>query len=128
MKQFIIASLIAVAAVPAMAQMSDPPQKQQDPAPGRDLMEEGAKLLFRGLMSQAAPALRDLQDLADDVGPAMKMLREEMGPALAEIMANIDDISNYMPPKILPNGDIIIPRKPDAPRYVPREDAADVEL
>ena len=128
MKQIILASLIAVAALPATAQMTDPPQEQPDPAPGRDLMEEGAKLLFRGLMSQAAPALRDLQDLADDVGPAMKMLREEMGPALAEIMANIDDISNYMPPKILPNGDIIIPRKPDAPRYVPQKNDAEVDL
>lgn len=53
---------------------------------GLSLMEEGARLLFRGLLDELEPALRDLEGL-------------------------IDDLSAYHPPEILPNGDIIIRRK-----------------
>ncbi|RYH01824.1 hypothetical protein EU805_11555 [Salipiger sp. IMCC34102] len=118
MKQIVLAASLALAAVPATAQEEER---------GRDLMEEGAKLLLRGLLNEASPAIRELQDLAQDVGPAMRMLREEMGPALAEIMANIDDIGNYLPPEILPNGDIVIRRAPTAPPYAPPVED-DVEL
>ena len=111
MKQIVLAACLALAAAPAAAQSTPPPE-------GRDLMEEGAKLLLRGLLNEAEPAIRELQDLANNVGPAMQMLREEMGPALAEIMSNIDDIGNYQPPEILPNGDIVIRRDPAAPPYV----------
>ena len=117
MKHVILAASLALTAVPATAQ-----EAQQ----GRDLMEEGAKLLLRGLLNEAAPAIRELEDLANNVGPAMEMLRNEMGPALAEIMANIDDIGNYQPPEILPNGDIVIRRDPLAPPYTPDPD--DIEL
>ena len=111
MKQIVLAATLAFAAAPVAAQSTDAPQ-------GRDLMEEGAKLLLRGLLNEAEPAIRELQDLAENVGPAMQMLREEMGPALAEIMSRIDDIGNYQPPEILPNGDIVIRRDPAAPAYV----------
>ena len=39
----------------------------------------------------------------------------EMGPALAEIADKVEDWSRYEAPEILPNGDIIIRRKPDLP-------------
>ena len=111
MKQLVLATAIALAAAPVAAQSTDAPE-------GRDLIEEGAKLLLRGLLNEAEPAIRELQDLAQNVGPAMQMLREEMGPALAEIMSRIDDIGNYESPEILPNGDIVIRRDPTAPPYV----------
>lgn len=128
MKHLIAASFLAFMAVPATAQLADPPvERSEDESPGRDLIEEGAKLLFRGLLNEAEPALRDLERFAGDIGPAMRMLREEMGPALADIIARIDDIKNYESPEILPNGDILIRRTPDAPDYVaPAED--DIEL
>lgn len=119
MKHIILAATVALTAMPAVAQMTDPPTEREDAPQGRDLMEEGAMLLLRGLMKEASPALRELQDFADDIAPAMKMLRDEMGPALADVMARIDDIKNYGPPDILPNGDIIIRRRPDAPTYMP---------
>lgn len=84
-------------------------QEETAPAPsdtedGFSLMEEGAKLLFRGLMSEMEPAL-------DEMGRALS----EMEPAFQELLALIDDIRNYDPPRVLENGDILIPRKPDAP-------------
>ncbi len=113
MKHFAAALAIALTVSPAVA---------QDTQEGADLMEEGAKLLLRGLMNEMEPALRELEEFAEDVGPAMKLLADEMGPALADLMSQIDDIRNYDPPVILDNGDIIIRRRSDAPAYEPQED------
>ncbi|KQI67832.1 hypothetical protein AN189_13715 [Loktanella sp. 3ANDIMAR09] len=125
MKHLILAAALTLSALPANAQEAE----AEADTGGRDLIEEGAKLFLRGLLREADPAIRELQDLANNVGPALQMLREEMGPALAEIMSRIDDIGNYENPEILPNGDIIIRRAPDAPAYVPPEGAlGDVEL
>jgi hypothetical protein len=100
-----------------------------DPAPseGIDLMEEGAKLLLRGLLSEVEPAMDDLQALAEEFGPQMQMFVGEIGPAFAEIIEKIDDFSQYQAPELLPNGDIIIRRREDAPAFQP-ELAPDIEL
>lgn len=132
MKKLILASVLALTAVAAVAQMSDPPVESpeavEEQRPGRSLMEEGAKLLLRGLLSEAEPAMRDLQEFADQMGPAMKSLTDQMGPALADIMAMIDDIKNYSGPELLPNGDIIIRRAPDAPKFVPSDPPREIDL
>ncbi len=82
-------------------------------------MEEGAKLFFRGLMSEMEPALDELESMMRDVQPMMRDFMVEMGPALREILEQVEDWSVYHPPEILPNGDIIIrrrsPREPDLP-------------
>lgn len=113
MKQFALAFALVLSTSPVTA---------QDTEEGFDLMEEGAKLLLRGLMTEMEPALKDLEDFAQEVGPAMKLLADEMGPALAELMNQIDDIRNYDAPEILPNGDIIIRRRVDAPTFEPGEE------
>lgn len=82
---------------------------------GTSLMEEGAKLFFRGLMDEMGPALRELEGLADDIEPAIRSFAEEMGPALRDLMAQVEDWSAYEPPVVLPNGDILLKRKEDAP-------------
>ena len=119
MKQLVLATALALTAGPLAAQMTDPPTEREESSRGRDLIDEGVKLLFRGLLNEAEPALRDLEDFANRAGPKMRELTDRMGPALADILALIDDIKNYAPPEILPNGDIIIRRTPDAPTYVP---------
>lgn len=53
---------------------------------GFDLLQEGTRLMLRGLLEEMEPALRDLRD-------------------------RVGDLSAYHPPEILPNGDIIIRRK-----------------
>lgn len=80
---------------------------------GRSLMERGAELFLEGLRKEMEPALGDLRDLAQQFGPSMQSFLQEMGPALADLMDQVSDWSVYEPPEILPNGDIIIRRKPD---------------
>lgn len=53
---------------------------------GMDLLSEGAQLLFRGLLAEMEPAIRDLEGA-------------------------IDNLNAYHAPEVLPNGDIIIRRK-----------------
>ncbi|MGB0902996.1 hypothetical protein [Halocynthiibacter sp.] len=105
MKQIATFGLIAALSVAA------PAVQAQDASPtdeGFSLMEEGAKLLLRGLLEEMEPALEDLEGLALEMGPAMEELRGMIG-----------DFSAYELPEVLPNGDIIIRRK------TPLEDSDD---
>ncbi|MCG7519246.1 hypothetical protein [Ruegeria sp. Ofav3-42] len=79
---------------------------------GKSLMEQGAELFFEGLRQEMEPALDDLLGLAEQFGPAMQSFMAEMGPALADLAGEIQDWSAYEAPEILPNGDIIIRKKP----------------
>lgn len=83
------------------------------------LMEEGARLFFRGFLQEMEPALEGLQDLADDLRPALSDFVSEMGPALRDLLAEVEDWSVYHPPEMLPNGDIILRRKVPEERVVP---------
>lgn len=109
-----IAALLCLSTAPALAQDED----------GFSLMDEGARLFLRGLMAEIEPTLDDLEGMARELEPAMRDLAEQMGPALALLLARIDDIGNYDAPVVLENGDILIRRSPDAPPYVtpPSED------
>lgn len=78
-------------------------------------MEEGLQLFFEGLKDEMSPALRDLRGMVEDLGPPMQRFLAEMGPALAEILAEVDDWTLYETPEILPNGDIIIRRRKEDP-------------
>lgn len=94
------------------------------------LMERGAKMFFRGLMEEMEPAMRDLQGLVEEAGPAMQSFMQEMGPAFADVLSEIKDFSVYHPPEILPNGDIIMRRRePLDPDPVPEiEEGEEIEL
>ena len=92
--------------------LSAAPVAAQEEAPdGFSLMEEGAKLLFRGLMQEMEPALDEFQELAEELGPQLREFAREMGPALRDLLGEIEDWSVYHPPEMLPNGDIILRRK-----------------
>ncbi|WP_170598565.1 hypothetical protein [Ruegeria arenilitoris] len=116
MKRLILIGATALFAAPAAAQDEG----------GKSLMEQGAELFFEGLRKEMEPALEDLLGLAEQFGPAMQSFIEEMGPAIAEIGGKVKDWSAYEAPEMLPNGDIIIRRKPDAPdqpdEVAPKED------
>jgi len=94
---------------------------------GMSLIEQGALLFFRGVMSEMEPAIEDFKGIADELAPALRLVFEDMGPALIELMQQIDDIEYYQTPEILPNGDIILRRREDAPDYAP-PDADEIDL
>lgn len=102
------AVVIAIAAT----LIASPAVSQQDDE-GKSLMEQGMELFFEGLREEMSPALRDLRGLADEFGPPMRSFLMEMGPAMARIFEQVEDWTRYEAPEILPNGDIIIRRKPD---------------
>ncbi len=109
-----IGAMAAAFALPAAAEEEDAPT----------LMEQGAELFFEGLRREMEPALDELLGLADQFGPAMRSFMQEMGPALAELAAEVKDWSVYEMPEILPNGDIIIRKKqtedvPETPEALP---------
>ncbi|QFT57248.1 hypothetical protein FIU94_00305 [Sulfitobacter sp. THAF37] len=98
---------------------------------GLSLMERGAQMFMEGIMKEMAPALNELEGLADDVAPSLRSFAQEMGPKLAEILEKVEDWSVYEAPEILPNGDIIIRRKPEPPMEPPAkptEPAPQIEL
>lgn len=88
------------------------PAPAQTPAPeddlrrGLELLGQGAREMLEGLMDEMRPLLED-----------------EVVPMLERLGALVDDLSHYQLPELLPNGDILIRRAPDAP---PLEAAPDL--
>jgi len=105
-----LAGLLAFA--PASAQEAEP-APDGDIREGMELLGEGMRQFFRGLGDELEPALRDL---ARNMEPAMKKLLEI-----------VDDFDAYELPERLPNGDIIIRRKPDRP-LPPPEANGEIEI
>ncbi len=101
MRHLVLTLALCAATVPALAQDADP---SADTEEGLSLIQEGAKLLFRGLLSQMEPALQDLAEGMDDFAA-------QAGPMLKELARLMGDVTNYHPPEVLPNGDIIIRRR-----------------
>ena len=101
----------------ALALAAGPATAQEAEDDGFNLMEEGARLFFRGLMSEVEPTIEDFRGLAEELEPALRQFSEEMGRSFALLLDRIDDIRYYEAPVILPNGDILIRRKPDAPPF-----------
>jgi hypothetical protein len=100
---------LCLAAAPLAAQETAPETPQDED--GMSLMEEGARLFFRGIMSELDPALRELEGMARELEPAVRDFAREMGPALADMLERVEDWNAYHPPEMLPNGDIILRRK-----------------
>ncbi|WP_208352261.1 hypothetical protein [Pseudaestuariivita rosea] len=110
MKAFRTAVLISALGVGRVL-AQDTPEADQ----GMSLMERGMQMFMEGLMQEMEPAMDEMRNFAGEIEPALRGFVQEMGPALQQLSDLIDDFSNYEAPVILPNGDIIIRRKPDAP-------------
>lgn len=108
---------------PATAQDTDTEVQE-----GFNLMEEGARMLMRGLMSEIEPTLEELRGALEEMAPEMREFVTRMGPALVALLGEVDDLRNYQTPEFLPNGDIIMRRKPDAPSWGPEDEADAIEL
>jgi hypothetical protein len=114
-------ALSAALALPAAAQEAPAPAPEDD---GFSLMEEGAKLILRGMMSEMEPALDEMGKALEEMQPML----DDLGPQLAELMKMIGDVRNYEAPVKLPNGDILIRRKPDAPLTPPPGPDGQIDL
>ncbi len=80
--------------------------------------EEAAPQTDADRFTEFAEGLRDLiGDLADDMLPMMENFGNQ-----------IKGLGMYEVPEVLPNGDIIIRRKPDVPSDAPAQDDGAVDL
>jgi hypothetical protein len=113
MTRFILAAALALAPVSALAQDSSDQ--------GSNLIEEGAQLFLRGLLDEVQPPLQELAGIGAKHLLTLQALAEEMGPAFLEVFDQIDSITYYQAPEILPNGDIVFRRNPGAPAWEPPE-------
>jgi len=98
----ILALALGLAVSPVVA------QAQHDPAPSNPELRLPEKLdkALREMMDHMKPALDDLLDTL-------------------EVFEQIDGLDNYERPEILPNGDIIIRRRDDAPEWQPPDGEED---
>lgn len=124
---------LAQAVDPAPAPEEPAPEPGPEPAPmpgeeppggvqeGFSLLEEGTKLILRGLMNEMEPALRDM-------GEDLESALTEMQPAMRELARLIGDIRNYHPPEMLPNGDIILRRKAPLDPGEPAPEGGPIDL
>lgn len=94
---------LTLTAPPAGAQ-SFPIQSYPIQSPSETPQGEGPLPSERELRELGALAERLLRDFGERLAP--------MGERLREL---VDDLDSYEAPEMLPNGDIIIRRKPDAP-------------
>ncbi|MEJ8561064.1 AAA+ family ATPase [Yoonia sp. GPGPB17] len=125
MRRIIALTLVAnLSWTSAMAQDStDTPSNE-----GFDLMEEGARMLMRGLMDEMEPTIDALRDSFEEMGPAFAEFAQSVGPAFAELLEQVDDLRHYEAPEFLPNGDIIMRRRPEAPVWEPEFEGTEIEL
>jgi hypothetical protein len=94
-------------------------------------MERGAQLFLEGILKEMEPTIDEFSGLAEQMAPALRNFAQEMGPRLTELLEEVEDWSVYQAPEMLPNGDIIIRRKPDDPMVppeTPTEPAPQIEL
>ncbi|NGM45367.1 hypothetical protein G5B31_07440 [Rhodobacter sp. SGA-6-6] len=112
MKRLILALALCA---PLAAAAEEPPKPGQPQDSGTSLMEEGARLLLRGLMTEMEPALDGMAKALEEAKPWL----EDLGPQLTELVRLMGDIRNYEMPVMLPNGDILIRRRLDAPPLTP---------
>lgn len=117
MKHLCVLSVVLISlCAPAVA------QEEGEEEGGLSLMERGAQMLMEGMLKELEPALEGL----DNLGPSLRAFAQEMGPALAELMDEVKDWSAYEPPEVLPNGDIIIRKKPPEDLAPPEGDQVDI--
>ena len=119
MKRLILVAALAAAPLAGHAQDSSDE--------GSKAIEEGAQLFLRGLLEEVQPPLQELAGIGVTHLLTLQALVDEMGPAFAEVFEQIDSITYYQPPEILPNGDIVFRRNADAPPWEPREAAPEPE-
>ncbi|HVG48431.1 MAG TPA: hypothetical protein VM899_09910 [Rubellimicrobium sp.] len=115
MKRLILAAALAAAPLAALAQDSSGDRP--------NLLDEAANQFLRGLLDEVQPPLQELAGIGAKHLLTLQAVLDEVGPAFAEVFEQIDSITYYQPPEIMPNGDIIFRRNADAPAWEPAQAA-----
>lgn len=71
------------------------------------------------------PNEEELRELGDMAQRWMREFSDTMSPMAERLKEIVDDLDAYEAPEMLPNGDIIIRRKPDAPKPEAGDEAED---
>lgn len=101
---------------PSPAEPWSPPPAD---APQAAEPESGLGLIERGLGTIFEDLLRDVQPQMEEMARGLDETFNRFAPVFDDLASLIDDIGNYRTPERLPNGDIIIRRRPDAPPAPP---------
>lgn len=110
-----ISTALFLAVTPVMADSANTPTKNDDVGQGLNLVEEGMKQLFRGMLEEMGPMKEELRGLLENMGPMMLELQDMIG-----------DVTKYQLPEMLPNGDIIIRRKVPLKPEIPENGETDL--
>lgn len=93
---------------------------------------------FAGVIAAAPPVFAEEEGESRGILPSEEEMRQlgalaekylrdfadEVSPMIERLDTLIDDLDRYEAPEMLPNGDIIIRRRPDAPPFEPSEDGS----
>ena len=92
-------------------------------------MKRTALIVLLALSPAAAQEAEDApEEFTRGIEQVLRDLFSEVEPTLRELRDRIDDLNNYEPPEMLPNGDIIIRRKrPLAPSPGPEQPEPDAD-
>lgn len=108
MRKIIAMSLLMSIATPATAQEGE----QGGMGEGMDLLGQGMRMILEGMADEMRPMLEEMQPFLED----------EVLPLMQRLGTLVDDLALYELPERLPNGDILIRRRPDAPPFEPPAD------
>lgn len=129
MKLIAAAALTLALGAPLLAQQWQMPPA--DDAPGNatpqaedpfTLPEHNSEGLEGDLESIMGDVFQRLQPHLEGLANELASTADEFRPALNELGGVMDDIANYERPERLPNGDILIRRRADAPPPPPLEE------
>ncbi|MHA3914241.1 hypothetical protein [Halovulum sp. GXIMD14793] len=105
MKHILALTFAITLAGPALTQDEKPPVEQRH-------------FLDRYLEDRMRDLAEELQrELTENLQPELERLMGEMLPRLRELTELVGGLQYYEMPEILPNGDILIRRKSDAPPF-----------
>jgi hypothetical protein len=107
----------------AAALLAAPATAQEAEQPG--LLDQGLESLLQNFAQDVQPPLEELLGISATYLGAIQGFLEEMGPAFAEVVGQVDSFAYYEPPEITAAGDIVIRRRADAPAWTPLEPGAE---
>ena len=76
------------------------------------------------MMAEMEPAFDEMEKALGDMQPML----DELGPRFAELLTLMGDVTNFHPPEVLENGDILIRRKAPLPEALPPRPGPDGEI